>query len=620
MVIELAGPPGAGKTSLLPTVQHACEAVGLRPYTVEDAARVFAGRTAVGRVATRLPEPLRRRVLWGIFSLGRAAGAARLACRRPAMAFDVARTQWRRPAGADVTERRVVHWYVRMAGAYEFLRRLGRSGEALIIDEGFVHRVVQLHASAIERPEPRRIARYVASLPPSDLLVVVDAPVDVCQQRVRARGVWRRLRHRAGEDIDRFVSNAHLAVALAVAALRGGVQPMVEIDNAEDLAHAEITLKERLEDVLSGIGAGVNAGTDTGSWTPPRLRLPQPARMVDGMAQWRRPPVIAAGTCADVLAHYGLTLSRPPDNIPYGRRNHNVVATTPAGRKVLRRYREIAERSSVAHEHAVLTELEQCGFPAVRLQRTATGDTVVTHDGHLYALFEFVRGDNVTSYMLPHRSRVRIATIAGRTLARLHRDLADFAPRTAHHLGYDSVSGERSHDLGWHLDMLGELPGRTPAVGAVGLRHHRELAAQSEQLASWLSQLHDRLEHGSLPRVMIHGDYGVHNLLFRRDGVAVVTDFELARREWRLVDLVIVLSRIRLDRARAFVAGYRAQADIPAREWRHLSDVWQYYRLSGAVQSWDNHFTHGGEQRLATAHARVAEAQWARAHVGSLWT
>jgi Ser/Thr protein kinase RdoA (MazF antagonist) len=402
--------------------------------------------------------------------------------------------------------------------------------------------------------------------------------------------------------------------------MRGGVPPTVEIDNSEDLARAEIILKERLEEALSDAGAGSDASTDSDmTWTPPRLRLPQPARVVDGMVGRRRPPAIAAETCADILTRYGLTLSRPPDNIPYGRRNHNVVVTTPAGRKVLRRYRDVAERSSVAHEHAVLTELERCGFPAVRLQRTATGDTVVADDGRLYALFEFERGDNVTSYMLPGRSRKRIASIAGRTLARLHRDLADFAPQTAHHLGYDSVWGERSHDLGWYLDALAELPTRTPVAGPAGQQHHRELAARSDQLGSWLSELHDRLEDGSLPRVMIHGDYGAHNLLFRTDGVAVVTDFELARREWRLVDLVIVLSRIRFDRAQAFIAGYRAHADVPADEWWHLSDVWQYYRLCGAVRSWDNHFTHGGEQRMATACARVAEAEWAREHVMSLW-
>jgi Ser/Thr protein kinase RdoA (MazF antagonist) len=622
MVIELAGPPGAGKTSLLPTVQRACEAVGLRPYTVEEAARVLVGRTPAGRLAGHLPAPLRRRALWGIFALGRAVGAVRLASRRPAIAFNVARTQWRRPAEADVAARRVVHWYVRMAGAYEFLRRLGRPGEALIIEEGFVHRVVQLHASAVERPARHRIVRYVESLPPSDLLVLVRAPVGVCQERVRMRGVWQRLQHCDGDDIDRFVSNAHLAIALAADALRGGVQPMVEIDNAADLARAEITLKERLEEALSGWGSGpaVGSGSEDGvRWKAPRVRLPRMARVIDRTVAWRRPPVIAAETCAEILAHYGLTLSRPPDNIPFGRRNHNVAITTPAGRKVLRRYREMAESTSVAHEHAVLTELERCGFPAVQLQRTTTGDTVVTDDTHLYALFEFERAHNMSSYVLPTRSRARLHTTAGRTLARLHRELADFAPQTAHHLGYDPVSGARSHDLGWYLDALAELSARTPVVDPSGRRHHRELAAQSEQLASWLSQLHDRLEHAALPQVMIHGDYGVHNLLFRRDGVAVVTDFELARREWRLVDLIIVLSRISFDRGQAFLAGYREQAAIPADEWRYLSDVWQHYRLTGAIHSWHNHLIHGGEQRLATARARVAEAEWARAQVAWPW-
>jgi Ser/Thr protein kinase RdoA (MazF antagonist) len=99
----------------------------------------------------------------------------------------------------------------------------------------------------------------------------------------------------------------------------------------------------------------------------------------------------------------------------------------------------------------------------------------------------------------------------------------------------------------------------------------------------------------------------------------VVTDFELARREWRLVDLIIVLSRISFDRGQAFLAGYREQAAIPADEWRYLSDVWQHYRLTGAIHSWHNHLIHGGEQRLATARARVAEAEWARAQVAWPW-
>jgi Ser/Thr protein kinase RdoA (MazF antagonist) len=338
------------------------------------------------------------------------------------------------------------------------------------------------------------------------------------------------------------------------------------------------------------------------------------------VAARRRPPAIPPERCNEVLAAYGLTLTRAPENIPFGRRNQNVVVTTPAGRKVLRRYRGNAVPGSVAHEHAVLAELERRGFPAVRLERTTASDTVVTHDGDLYALFDFEDGANLASYVLPGTSsRTRILTAAGGTLAQLHRELAGFTPATAHHLGYEPVTEEPAHDLSWYLDVLAELPARTPVAGAAGRSQHQALAGRSQQLTSWLTGLHERLAQAELPRVLIHGDYGVHNLLFRSDGTAVVTDFELARRDWRLIDLIIVLSRIPIDRGQSFVAGYRQREAIADDEWRHLSDVWQHYKLTGAIRSWHNHFTHGGEQRLATARARVAEADRVAAQAVSPW-
>jgi Ser/Thr protein kinase RdoA (MazF antagonist)/thymidylate kinase len=615
MVIELAGPPGAGKTSLQPTVLRACEAAGLQPYTVEHAARAFARRTAAGRVAAQLPAPADRRALWAVFYVGSAVGAVRLACRRPAMTLHIARTQWRRPPEAEGRARRVLYWYFRTAGAYEFLRRRGRSDEAVIIDEGFVHRAVQLHASSVERPTPRQIARYVNALPPSDLVILVRAPAEVCRQRVRSRGVWERLQHRSADDIDRFVSNAHLAIGLAGDSLRDIGQPVVVIDNTGDIADTRIALTGRLGAALSRTGPQRGA-----AGTSPRVRLPRLARLIDGITARSAPPAIALRTCAEVLEHYRLELTRSPDNIPFGRRNHNVVVTTDVGRRVLRRYRTTAEPDSVMHEHAVLTELERRGFPAVRLARTAAGGTIVAHDGHLYALFEFEHGANLASYVFPGRaSRTRILTTAARTLARLHRELADFTPEAAHHLGYHPASGERRRDLRWHLEALSVLPSRHPTAGPDGQRHHRELAARSEALASRLSRLDAALTQAPLPRVMIHGDYGVHNLLFRRDGVAVVGDFELARREWRLIDLIIVLSRMPIGHGRTFIDAYRRASAIPADEWSNLADVWQYYRLTGAVQSWHNHFVHGGAQRLATARARVDEAEWARTQLVSLW-
>ena len=615
MVIELAGAPGSGKTSLLPSVMAACEAVGLQPYTVEQAARAFILRTAVGRIAGQLPQGLRRRALWAVFAAGRMAGATLVAIRQPDLVRHIAHTQWRRPA-AEVSQRRVIHWYVRMAGAHELLLRLAHRGEAVIVDEGFVHRAVQLHASGSERPTRAQIAPYIACVRPSDLLVVVHAPVAVCQRRVRTRGVWERLRHRSQADVDRFVANAHRAAELAAETARDLGHPMIEIDNTGDLAAAELSLKRRLEDILSERDDLLHRAPRP----TPVARLPRPAHVVAGIVAHRRPAPIPEDVCAQILERYGLAPTSAPHAITGGRRNRNVVVATSAGPMVLRRYREATPRSTVRHEHAVLTELDRRAFPAVRLQRTPDDKTLVVHGGDTYALFTHAPGVNLSSYILLRRGALgRVTAVAGGTLARFHRELAHFRPGVPHHLGFHPDTGERIHTLPWYLETLGSLAARHPAVGPDGVRHHLAMVHRSRRLAVELTRLHELLEGAHLPRVMIHGDYGLHNLLFRRDGIAVVSDLELTRSEWRLVDLVIVLARLPFDLARELVDGYRREVAIPMEEWRHLADVWQYHRLTGAIHSWRNHFLYGGDQRLAAAHARVREADWARREVASLW-
>jgi len=248
VVVELVGAPGAGKTTLLPAVLRACRAAGLHPYTVVEAARPFAARTPVGRtIGGLLPTTLRRKALWAVFLGARALGAVRLAAGRPRLVRYVLASQRGRPPGADRRERRVLHWYARSAGAYRFLTARARAGEAIVMDEGFVHRAVQLHASSVEAPEPARIEKYADLIPRPDLLVHVRAPVEVCERRVRSRGPWERFRGRDPRELSRFVAHAHRATELVVEAVRARGWPVIAIDNdGEDPAEAGAALAPRV--------------------------------------------------------------------------------------------------------------------------------------------------------------------------------------------------------------------------------------------------------------------------------------------------------------------------------------------------------------------------------------
>ena len=248
-VIELVGAPGAGKSALLPAVIRACESAGLRAYTVVDAARPFTARTVAGRlVHAVIPPGPRRSALWLLFRCFRLTSAVAFAAQHPRLARYVMGSARGRPTAAQARDRKVVHWYVRLAGSYRFLLRQARPDETLVLDEGFAHRAVQLHTSSVEVPDAGRIASYASMIPRADLLVHVRAPVSVAEQRVLARGGWGRSRGGTPDQLSHFVANAHRATELIAEAAAASGWSVVTIDNAgSSLTEAE----ERITDLVS---------------------------------------------------------------------------------------------------------------------------------------------------------------------------------------------------------------------------------------------------------------------------------------------------------------------------------------------------------------------------------
>jgi adenylate kinase len=252
-VIEFVGAPGAGKSTLLPIVAQVCRDAGYEPATVVASARGLAARTRPGRVLVRCVPAgrVRAAALWALFRVASGAATLRQIGATWPLCRDVVRSQRGRPAAADVRDRRVRYWFARLLGAHGLFLAQGRPGEVLVLDEGYVHRVVQLFASSVEVPENSVVRRYLALVPEPDVLVVVEAPIGRCVERVRARGPWSRFGHRPPEDLAAFVANAHTATtaAAAVARARGWVVVTVHNDG-DDPEPARRALRERLARTL----------------------------------------------------------------------------------------------------------------------------------------------------------------------------------------------------------------------------------------------------------------------------------------------------------------------------------------------------------------------------------
>jgi Ser/Thr protein kinase RdoA (MazF antagonist) len=332
--------------------------------------------------------------------------------------------------------------------------------------------------------------------------------------------------------------------------------------------------------------------------------------MVDWVRARVHSPLISEARAAEVLERFGVHLESRPANLSLNWRNRNVIVHTSAGKKVLKQYRETSNLDTITNEHSIIEHLRRRRFPAVRLNHTLVGGTSVELDDLYYALFDFEYGRQLTSSFMTTAQRQALAGEAGRTLGLLHVELDGFRPAGGHHLGFDPESGERQRDLTWYLDVLESLRSRPETSGGPEARSCADwLREQSDFIGNSLNEVAEIVQRADLPRLVIHGDYGSHNLLFRRDGTALVHDFELARLDWRLLDLVMTLPRLTPDAQRQFVAGYRTTNDLDGKELKLVPDLWRYHQLTGSMRSWYGYTELGGEQRLLSARTRVSRAQ-----------
>ncbi len=240
MVIEFIGTPGAGKTTLVPIALDFLRRQGIGAHTYIEAARPFAQRTMLGKfIAHVAPRALQGPLLWQVFYGLSVFDRGVFLLRHPRLMHQVVSTQLRRPIPWEA-RRHALRWFIHLTGYYQLLQGLAQPDEALILDEGFVHRVVQMNASPNEEPDAGRIAAYLHLVPRPDLVIAVHAPWEVCLNRIYRRGLWERFSHNTPEQVARYVYHASRSVNLALAAMRSAGWTLIDVENGGDEPHAAL--------------------------------------------------------------------------------------------------------------------------------------------------------------------------------------------------------------------------------------------------------------------------------------------------------------------------------------------------------------------------------------------
>jgi len=627
MIVEFFGTPGAGKTTLMKAAREILEEEGLCAYSVVEAARPFAQRTFLGRAVNSLsPARFRRQLLWQVFYYTSLAHRLKFLGKHQELLKYVSDSQKRRPVEADLRSRRVLYWFHHLVGYYEFLNARAQAGEALIFDDGFVHRAVHLHASIVETPDPAQIRAYMDLIPQPDILIVPCTPLDVCEERIMQRGVWKHFRDKSQEELRQYLNNSSQVVNSAIEYIKSRGWNVIEVDNSTN--NAEITyaqLRNKLmntpplnrEQSRSRTGRSMRSWKTPVPWIP---HLPRPSRLAEFVKSRSRSLDIEIETVQTVVDRFGLELIDPPTNLPLSRRTRNLMLNTSAGRKVIKRYRARLEIPTIDYSHSILERLKELDFPGPRLSTSPAGETFISLESGNYALFDFVDGTNYSLSFVPSGYRHTLMNIAGQTLGRLHSALTGFMPDGWHHLGFVSYTGDWRRNLSWHSAKVEEMKEKSLSLRNDDDRTHANWLVQNcNHILDELGQVDETLRSSALTRLIIHGDYGLHNIVFHKDGVVTPIDFESSRLEWRLSDLVSALSRLRyrsgvynFESIRNFLEGYQSAYSIGEAEWQFLPLVWRFHKLRASLIYWNSYFETGGPARkLISARDAVSQADWA---------
>ncbi len=337
--------------------------------------------------------------------------------------------------------------------------------------------------------------------------------------------------------------------------------------------------------------------------------IPRPRRLAQKIVGRFVQPQVDLTDISMVLSHFGLELTGAPRNVVGSPRNRNLIVPTSAGIKLLKRYRQQWPLESIRHEHSILNRLSELDFAAPRLCRTPDAQSWASLQGGNFALTDYIDGTYYASSFLTRSYRRNLWILSGVTLANLHKKLEGFLPQGQHHLGFKSYSSGRQRNFNWYVETIGQLKDKTQTITeGPHAADARWLVKNTDRLTDEISRLYEDLDQVELPRLIIHGDYGLHNMLFHENGSATVLDFELARLEWRLSDLVMYLSRFGFEKSRYFLEGYHQEFPISTVEWDCLLRVWQLRSLQSAVQKWKSYFELDAENNLAKARSGIESA------------
>lgn len=259
---------------------------------------------------------------------------------------------------------------------------------------------------------------------------------------------------------------------------------------------------------------------------------------------------LTASLCEAIQAYYGLDTFQSCEDLG-GAYNLNLRLQTASGAYVARVYRPWVTWQRLHTLQDIKHWLHEQQVPVILPVPTITHTTIASHDGRLIELEPFV------SHTLTEESWPRYEQ-AFALLGQIHTALAKYPDAATATPPLVENYADPARLEAWIEHVKGDLQRQPGGQGQRAVQICEEAAALLQQLTPWWSET-----KAAVPRQLIHGDYGVGNLLWNEQRIIGVGDFEFLAVHERVYDIAYALYWM-FDRIEGTAA-------VQARSWERMA-------------------------------------------------
>jgi thymidylate kinase len=245
MLIEFAGAPGSGKTTLAQGLAKCRKELGDESFLADDAVSVFNARSKFGLMVSSFMGPNQRRSALGMYFRFLSPWYLYKFRFNHQSFWEIVQGSFQNRS-IPPEHMTLIHSYFERAMIYhQFISDRRRPAETIIFDEGFSHRITHF-VSEDELPDLHQIKAYYRYKPGCDVLVYLDTPVNTCEERVLSRGLQGRMRGLKSEEVHRFILHSRQALEIGINSYEDQYTKIIRISEADDLDESINFLETRI--------------------------------------------------------------------------------------------------------------------------------------------------------------------------------------------------------------------------------------------------------------------------------------------------------------------------------------------------------------------------------------